>query len=254
MCHSVYKAYLICFRVWPGGLDMMTLDQTTTWPTRSLGRRVWQNHLHMRVWWSLINILLSLTKNPAQPDKGQHFFMELQRQVSKQSRACIVTRFVTIWNFRDFKTHTRSLKHTCWHYLKWFGTSETIVFCFFLAFDFCRFRVIRFFRPRHNDQWPPTFYPRLYPLRLFLFILILDNYRNKFSKACILTLFEAIWKWSEHIENKVAKDCLLTLFERYLNLLYRRGYNNPPGNFENKDGKWCILTAFETIWKCREKK
>ena len=32
-----------------------------------------------------------------------------------------------------------------------------VVFCCFLAFDFCRFCVvIRFFYPHHNGQWPPT--------------------------------------------------------------------------------------------------
>ena len=46
---------------------------------------------------------------------------------------------------------------------------------FFLAFYFCRFRVvIRFFHPRHNAQWPPTskdFYTRSYPLHNLILIL-----------------------------------------------------------------------------------
>ena len=48
----------------------------------------------------------------------------------------------------------------------------------FLVFDFCRFCVvIRFFHPRHNDQWPPTskdFYTRSYPL-YYCLILILEK-------------------------------------------------------------------------------
>ena len=43
---------------------------------------------------------------------------------------------------------------------------------------FCRCCVvIRFFHPRHNDQWPPTskhFYTRSYPLHYFL-VLILEK-------------------------------------------------------------------------------
>ena len=54
---------------------------------------------------------------------------------------------------------------------------SSVVFCF-LAFDFCRFCVvIRFFHPRNNGQWPPTwkdFYTRSCPLHYFL-ILILEK-------------------------------------------------------------------------------
>ena len=50
-------------------------------------------------------------------------------------------------------------------------SSLSVSYFIFLAFDFCRFCVvIRFFHPRHNDQWPSTlkdFYTSLYPLFFF---------------------------------------------------------------------------------------
>jgi len=47
-----------------------------------------------------------------------------------------------------------------------------------------------------------------------------EYFKNKVSKACILTLFETIWN---------ANICIKT------------------------DGKWCILTVFKTIRNFREK-
>ena len=51
---------------------------------------------------------------------------------------------------------------------------SSFVVSLFLAFDLCRFCLaIRFFPPRHNDQWPPTskdFYLRFYPLHFLSYL------------------------------------------------------------------------------------